>query len=1023
MTDNDMGRIQREREIDQLLMGKVSEEMVSTLSTHAVAYARMEDYKKAIQLQQKVLLLCGQLDRPHQSLAVFHTDLGRFYFLDGDFRKAAESWEQALPMVEKFGSHYEFLLEHLAYVYTETGDKENQLRLFGLIQEHNEQELKKPCATPRDMLERADYHELTGDPATARKYYLQVLQMDLDGKTRTDALEKYASFLWKQQDYIGAAENYRLAANLWMASTGKDSRYAKDVLASARFYYQGGMYSQSIEVYKEASDTFWPLADPSAPQHVVECWNGIGNAYMAEKDYVQAARWYLKLMRHLEGRQPIDGEYPKAVLQLAKAEKFNGEYDRSIEHHLTAMEMFRQLDMMREYADCVCSLKFCLLYAKRRMTVLYDEERADAAQKESISCLLNNVIDDLDVNHSFMGKLEYTRVLSTIAGLYRMRKDIAHAEEYYHRLLPILRGAVREQFRLQDERQRMETWAPMAGTIQDIKGMLADTLQGSQEMVGGMAAVTYDAMLLHKGILLNSSIEFDKVLAESDDEELAGVLRQIRANEAELEDLRRSEDYADSLDKVSQLSQHNQALQLHLYEKCAEFADFTDYISYDWKDVQDRLADTDVAIEFIRYNKFSMDNEASEKMVALVLTREMDQPVAVKIWDNDDLKTWSLSDEYQQWERKIVDSIAQERCDDKLIKSMEGEVMESSSCFRPEMLLLLQCLRDDMMARTTYSPAFMGMGMITYDQLLSSGAVFQTDAAGDIIWGRLQRYLEGKERVFFSADGCFHHLAVEYLPFCGFFFSELFEAYRLSSTKVLCSGHCSGDIRKAVLMGDISYGDAMPKDAGQETPSDTASLRYRLTRLSMSSRELSGIQAVLKAEGVEQVRVIRDKEASKAAFMALSGSGIDVLHIITHGFAGVRKGSTDSEAMRNCLLAFTGTANDGEVYVSAAEVARMNLRHCGLVSLSACNTGYGKLGDDGVFGLQRGFKNAGAWTLLMCLNPVEDTMTADLMSCFYQLMMKGEPKRAALVKAQQRVRRTGEKGWRYWKDFIMLDAL
>ena len=44
----------------------------------------------------------------------------------------------------------------------------------------------------------------------------------------------------------------------------------------------------------------------------------------------------------------------------------------------------------------------------------------------------------------------------------------------------------------------------------------------------------------------------------------------------------------------------------------------------------------------------------------------------------------------------------------------------------------------------------------------------------------------------------------------------------------------------------------------------------------------------------------------------------------------------------------------------------MDLRELDLVVLSACQTGLGEIKEDGVFGLQRGFKKAGAHTILIC---------------------------------------------------------
>ena len=102
----------------------------------------------------------------------------------------------------------------------------------------------------------------------------------------------------------------------------------------------------------------------------------------------------------------------------------------------------------------------------------------------------------------------------------------------------------------------------------------------------------------------------------------------------------------------------------------------------------------------------------------------------------------------------------------------------------------------------------------------------------------------------------------------------------------------------------------------------------------------------------------------------------------------------------------------------------MNLRQCDLAVLSACETALGKLGGDGVFGLQRGFKNAGVMSLLMSLRNVSDASTAQLMVSFYRYLLEGKTKREALVKAQEELRQQpGFSDPKYWAAFILLDAL
>ena len=90
--------------------------------------------------------------------------------------------------------------------------------------------------------------------------------------------------------------------------------------------------------------------------------------------------------------------------------------------------------------------------------------------------------------------------------------------------------------------------------------------------------------------------------------------------------------------------------------------------------------------------------------------------------------------------------------------------------------------------------------------------------------------------------------------------------------------------------------------------------------------------------------------------------------------------------------------------LTAKEISLMDLRDADIVVLSACETGLGDVTGDGVFGLQRAFKMAGARTILMSLWKVNDDATRMLMTAFYRYYANGMSKRAAFRKAQQEVR-------------------
>ena len=95
--------------------------------------------------------------------------------------------------------------------------------------------------------------------------------------------------------------------------------------------------------------------------------------------------------------------------------------------------------------------------------------------------------------------------------------------------------------------------------------------------------------------------------------------------------------------------------------------------------------------------------------------------------------------------------------------------------------------------------------------------------------------------------------------------------------------------------------------------------------------------------------------------------------------------------------------------------------------MSACQTAQGHITGDGVFGLQRGFKKAGANSILMSLWKVDDKATCLLMTEFYKNWIEeGKTKHEALELAKQTVRSHKDKGWddpKYWAAFILLDAI
>jgi CHAT domain-containing protein len=138
----------------------------------------------------------------------------------------------------------------------------------------------------------------------------------------------------------------------------------------------------------------------------------------------------------------------------------------------------------------------------------------------------------------------------------------------------------------------------------------------------------------------------------------------------------------------------------------------------------------------------------------------------------------------------------------------------------------------------------------------------------------------------------------------------------------------------------------------------------------------------------EPVNVWMGAEATEQRLKAFARSP-RVLHLATHGFYRDAKSPVDrpmllagvSFAGANAALA--ENSDDGILY--AIEAQGLNLEGAELVVLSACETARGVVDySEGVYGLVRALRTAGARNVLVTLRPVGDIATRDFMTAFYE---------------------------------------
>lgn len=791
-------------------------------------------------------------------------------------------------------------------------------------------------------------------------------------------------------------------------SSWYDNQYAyHEVLSDyASFLSAARLDKQALRKYKESLNvkrwhTGW--FDNSWPER-----RNLGDYYLGLKDYNEALINYEKAAKDYlssEGNGQNDMAYLNILNSIAIAYANNGDIKKAITIQKDVINKAMAAANKRHsmygkweagYDDCIDYIsnlaRYFNLDQQYDSAIIYEEK---SLKVNRIYCPTNYDLaySYMNLGYSYAGKKMWNEALKSSLqanNLYDRKED----RKFYLRSLTDLSNCYFHLYRYTDLEKSIHEMMEVAGhalysTIQELtydeRSRFIDEYSDLMNQKIPMYAYytcsdsiieeSYNASLIMKGALLNSENSVKRFIDDSEDKSLKSMWdemksdRYILSKELQRDSLERKLN-VDSLQKVI----YN--LEDTIILKCKEYGDITQSMKLKWQDIQKCLSSSDVAIEFL---SFPIEND-SVMYAALTLRKDDKSPKLISLFEEKQLKN-------------ISDSLC-----------------------------------------------------------------YQSKDMTQLVWEPLFQELQGVKNIYFSPSGALYNIGIEYLPGM-----EDYNIYRLSSTRELVNRRAINGNNRAVLYGGLDYEaklDTLSQSRSRTRfnekfvdHSDVRNMKYRggQENLTHTLDEVVQIEKELKKT---QWQCLLDTLSlgTEESFKSLSGKKINTLHIATHGFYYTPEESdnigydfllpNDQMSAEDKSLSRSGLLMSGANHIldgdsipenvedgilTAKEIADLDLRGLDLVVLSACQTGLGDISQgEGVFGLQRGFKKAGANSILMSLWEVNDEATQILMTQFYKNLVSGQSKRQSLQSAQRYLREYNAGQYdkpEYWAAFILLDGI
>ena len=940
----------------------------------------------------------------------------------GEYTEAAHFAEIALKKVEiKFGKRHEnyiVSLDNLATIYVDMGQYDKSIPLYLEAVANTNVALGKnhPDYVMR-LNKLAELYNDIGQYDEALPLYIEVLEIREKslGKKHpgySSALNNLAGLYYDMGQYDLALSLYMEALQIVEESLGKNHPEYGTILNNlAGLYRAMGRHDKAHPLYLEAVEN---IEKNRGKLHIEYGFilNNLGGYYLQLGQYDKALPLYLEVLEIIEKSFGKDHRFYGTILNnLALLYRQTGNYDKAIPMFMESLSNIEKnlgkdhpsygtgisnlaglYESIGEYDNALPLFIEALDVAERLLGKKHSEY---GVRLNSLAYLYNKIdqydkalpmaLEALEIIENSLGK-EHDYFLSALNNLVESYQAMNH----YELALPIIVAALDNifgqlglDFSYRSETEKEQSKQPADFLFSEYQSFFTRYFADKPEVT----AHAFDIELATKGMILQSGIHMRQAILSSGDTAALqkfddwSVLKSILSQQYSKPIAKRRAD-------LKEVEAQAEKLEAELTRLSSTFGNAQKIGSTRWQDIQEKLKEHEVAIEFASF-QYRNDKEWTDSTlyIALVLRKGDEHPHLVML------------------------------CEQAQLDSLFARKGGSDAAFVSSLYRGLEPVFESATA--------------TYGQRLY-----------ELVWQPLEKYLQPGDKVYFAPSGSLHQLAFAAIPIGNdSLLSDRYQLQQLSTTaKLLESPKFSEPVPTGIaLYGGIQY-DVEPEVLLAQAPVQpghgtlSRSLPAELERgesWSYLPGTLTEVQAIEQLAGRKKISTSTYAAtlATEAQYKSQYGNNSPrVLHIATHGFffpdpekqytdrnpfleeRQVFK-SSDNPLNRSGIL-FAGAnhawkgktlpENTEDGILTAYEAANTILSNTQLVVLSACETGLGDIkGSEGVFGLQRAFKAAGAEYLLMSLWKVPDKETAEFMTYFYDTWFSGTTIPDAFRKTQQ----------------------